>query len=198
LARYKPVIINDVQKGSIAEEAGIEKGDILVSIDGEKVYDIFDFRFLTASECLTLEIQKEDGEIWEIDIEKDEDDDLGLEFEHDMIDEAQSCNNKCIFCFIDQLPGGMRDTLYFKDDDSRLSFLTGNYVTLTNVEKSDIDRIIKYRLSPINVSVHTTNPDLRVFMLKNKFAGNVVTLIKRLVDNGITVKLSDSIMPGYK
>lgn len=187
MARYKPVIINDVQKGSIAEEAGIEKGDILVSIDGEKVYDIFDFRFLTASECLTLEIQKEDGEIWEIDIEKDEDDDLGLEFEHDMIDEAQSCNNKCIFCFIDQLPGGMRDTLYFKDDDSRLSFLTGNYVTLTNVEKSDIDRIIKYRLSPINVSVHTTNPDLRVFMLKNKFAGNVVTLIKRLVDNGITV-----------
>lgn len=187
MARYKPVIINGVQNGSIAEEAGIEKGDILVSIDGEKVYDIFDFRFLTASECLTLEIQKEDGEIWEIDIEKDEDEDLGLEFEHDMIDEAQSCNNKCIFCFIDQLPVGMRDTLYFKDDDSRLSFLTGNYVTLTNVDKSDIERIIKYKLSPINVSVHTTNPDLRVFMLKNKFAGNVVSVIKKLVDNGTTV-----------
>ncbi len=187
LAKLKPVKIKAVFPGSIAEEAGIEKGDILVSVNNEQIYDIFDYRFLTSNESLTLKIRKEDGEIWEIDVEKDEYEDLGLEFLHDMIDEAKSCTNKCVFCFIDQLPKGMRETLYFKDDDSRLSFLTGNYVTLTNMDPDDMDRIIKYKLSPINVSVHTTNPDLRVFMLKNKFAGKVVPRIRRLTGSGITV-----------
>ncbi len=181
------VKVQDVDSGSIAEEAGIEKGDCILSINNEKICDIFDYRFLTASENLTVEIQKADGEVWEIEIEKDEYEDLGLEFENSMIDEARSCTNKCIFCFIDQLPGGMRDTLYFKDDDSRLSFLTGNYVTLTNMDNNALERIIKYRMSPINISVHTTNPDLRVYMLNNKFAGDILNKLKRLTESGITI-----------
>ena len=185
--KEKKIIIESVLSGSIAEEAGIEKGDALVSISGEKVKDIFDYRFLIADESLLLEIQKQDGELWEIEIEKDEYEDLGIEFENSMLDDAKSCTNQCIFCFIDQLPKGMRQTLYFKDDDSRLSFLMGNYITLTNMREEDIDRIIKYKMSPINVSIHTTNPDLRVFMLKNKFAGKVMPKVKRLVDSGITV-----------
>jgi putative radical SAM enzyme (TIGR03279 family) len=176
-----------VLPGSIAEEAGIEKGDILLSVNGEKVKDIFDYRFLIAEESLLLEVKKQDGELWEIEIDKDEYEDLGIDFETSMLDDAKSCTNKCVFCFIDQLPKGMRKTLYFKDDDSRLSFLTGNYVTLTNMSEDDIDRIIKYKMSPINVSIHTTNPDLRIFMLKNRFAGNVIPRVKRLVDAGITV-----------
>ncbi|MEN2776442.1 radical SAM protein [Acetivibrio clariflavus] len=179
--------VKNILPGSIAEEAGIEAGDIILSINGEKIRDIFDYQFLITNENLMVEILKQDGEVWEIEIEKDEYEDLGIEFENMMLDDAKSCNNKCIFCFIDQLPKGMRDTLYFKDDDSRLSFFMGNYVTLTNMSFDDIDRIIKYKMSPINVSVHTTNPDLRVFMLKNKKAGDVVTKIKRLIDGGIEV-----------
>jgi len=181
------VVIYRVLPGSIAHEAGLQVGDILLSINDQVVEDIFDYRFLISDEELILEVQKDDGEIWEVEIEKDEYEDLGIEFEDDLIDEAKSCTNKCIFCFIDQLPKGMRDTLYFKDDDSRLSFLTGNYVTLTNMKDNDIDRIIRYRMTPINVSVHTTNPDLRFFMLKNKFAGNVMSKIKKLTESGITV-----------
>jgi len=173
--------------GSIAEEAGIEKGDKILSINNEKIKDIFDYRFLTAEEKLIIEIQKADGELWEIEIEKDQYEDLGIEFDNSMLDEAKSCTNKCVFCFIDQLPKGMRETLYFKDDDSRLSFLTGNYVTLTNMDKDDIDRIIRYKMSPINVSVHTTNPSLRVHMLNNRFAGDVLDKIKYLVNGGIMV-----------
>jgi len=179
--------IKGVLPGSIAEEAGIEAGDAILSVNGEKIKDIFDYRFLITDENLMLEIVKQDGEIWEIEIEKDEYEDLGIEFENEMLDEAKSCRNKCIFCFIDQLPKGMRETLYFKDDDSRLSFFMGNYVTLTNMSFDDIDRIIKYRMSPINVSVHTTNPDLRVLMLKNKNAGDVVKKIQKLIDGGIEV-----------
>lgn len=182
-----PIVINNVLPDSIAEEAGIEKGDILLTINGESIQDIFDYRFLISDEELTIEIKKEDGEIWEIDIEKFEDEDLGIEFGDELIDEAKSCSNKCIFCFIDQLPKGMRDSLYFKDDDMRLSFLSGNYVTLTNMDDSHIDRIIKYRMSPINISVHTTNPDLRVFMLKNRFAASVMGKIRRLAVSGITL-----------
>jgi len=185
--KYKPIPIKRVLPGSIAEESGLQEGDFLLSVNGEKISDIFDYRFLIAEENLVLEIQKEDGEIWEIEIEKDEYEDLGIEFESLMIDDAKSCRNKCIFCFIDQLPKGMRQTLYFKDDDSRLSFFMGNYVTLTNMSFNDIDRIIKYRMSPINVSVHTSNPDLRVHMLRNKTAGDVMEKIKRLIDGGITV-----------
>lgn len=179
--------IVEVIEGSIAEEVGIEVGDYLVSINNESLCDVFDYRFLISNEELVIEIQKSDGEVWEIEIEKDEYEDLGLEFETSMMDEAKNCTNKCIFCFIDQLPKGMRKTLYFKDDDSRLSFLTGNYVTLTNMKDEDINRIIKYKMSPINVSVHTTNSDLRVFMLKNKFAGNVMNNLKKLCNAGITV-----------
>lgn len=179
--------VKNVLPGSIGEEAGIEAGDSILSINGEKIKDIFDYRFLITDENLLVEILKQNGEIWEIEIEKEEYDDLGIEFESLMIDEAKSCKNKCIFCFIDQLPKGMRDTLYFKDDDSRLSFFMGNYVTLTNVSYDDLDRIIKYRMSPINVSVHTTNPDLRVFMLKNKNAGDVLLKIQKLIDGGIEI-----------
>lgn len=176
-----------VQYDSIAEEAGVEAGDFLLSINKQNIKDIFDYRYYQASEELLLEIEKPDGEIWEIEVEKDENEDLGLEFEDSLIDGAKSCTNKCIFCFIDQLPKGMRETVYFKDDDSRLSFLTGNYVTLTNIKKEELERIIHYRMSPINVSVHTTNPDLRKFMLGNRFAGDVMDKIRMLTNNGIEV-----------
>lgn len=176
-----------VQKNSIAEEAGIEEGDFLLSINKQSIKDIFDYRYFQASEELLLEIEKPDGEIWEVEVEKDESEDLGIEFEDSLIDGAKSCTNKCIFCFIDQLPKGMRETVYFKDDDSRLSFLTGNYVTLTNIKKEELQRIINYRMSPINVSVHTTNPELRKFMLGNRFAGDVLEKIKMLTDSGIEV-----------
>lgn len=185
--KEKEISIDLVLPGSIAEEAGIEKGDVLLSINGEKIKDIFDYRFLITEDNLLLEIKKQDGELWEIEIEKDEYEDIGIEFENSMLDDAKSCTNQCIFCFIDQLPKGMRHTLYFKDDDSRLSFLMGNYVTLTNMREDDIDRIIKYKMSPINVSIHTTNPDLRVKMLKNRFAGEIMAKVKRLVCAGITV-----------
>jgi len=176
-----------VQPGSIAEEAGVEAGDFLVAINDKSIKDVFDYRYYQASEELLLEIEKSHGEIWEIEIDKDENEELGLEFEDSLIDGAKSCTNKCIFCFIDQLPKGMRETVYFKDDDSRLSFLTGNYVTLTNIKKDELKRIIHYRMSPINVSVHTTNPDLRRFMLGNRFAGDVLDKIRMLTDNGIEV-----------
>ncbi len=179
--------VKGILPGGIAEEAGIEAGDAILSINGEKVGDIFDYRFLITDENLVLEILKPDGDIWEIEIEKEEYEDLGIEFESLMIDEAKSCRNKCVFCFIDQLPPGMRHTLYFKDDDSRLSFFMGNYVTLTNMSFEDIDRIIKYRMSPINISVHTTNPHLRVFMLKNKNAQDIMEKIKKLIEGGIEV-----------
>ncbi len=185
--KNKTAVVANVLPGSIAEEAGIEKGDRILSINGEKIRDIFDYRFLTVNEELNIEILKPDGEIWEVEIEKEEYEDLGIEFDSFMMDEASSCTNKCIFCFIDQLPRGMRKTLYFKDDDSRLSFLTGNYVTLTNMKDEEIDRIIRYRMSPINISVHTTNPELRVKMLNNRFAGRILDTMKKLVDGGITL-----------
>lgn len=179
--------IVEVLSGSIAEEIGIEVGDYLVSINSELIGDVFDYRFMVTNEELLLEVQKSNGEIWEVEVEKDEYEDLGLEFEASMMDDAKSCTNNCVFCFIDQLPKGMRETLYFKDDDSRLSFLTGNYVTLTNMKDADIDRIIKYKMSPINISVHTTNSRLRVSMLKNKFAGNIIEKLKKLCSSGISV-----------
>jgi putative radical SAM enzyme (TIGR03279 family) len=179
--------IVEVVPGSIAEEIGIEVGDYLLSINNENFNDVFDYRFLITNEEILLEIQKKNDEIWELEVEKDEYEDLGLEFETSMMDQAKSCTNKCVFCFIDQLPKGMRQTLYFKDDDSRLSFLTGNYVTLTNMNDNDINRIIKYKMSPINVSVHTTNQDLRVFMLKNKNAGGLLKNLKKLCNAGISV-----------
>jgi len=176
-----------VLHGSIAEEAGIQKEDTIVSINGEKIVDIFDYRFLISDEHLLIEVQKRSNEIWEIEIDKAEYEDIGIEFESSLIDEAKRCSNNCIFCFIDQLPPRMRDTLYFKDDDTRLSFLTGNYVTLTNMNDEEIDRIVKYKMSPVNISVHTTNPKLRAFMLNNKSAGDILEKIKKISSSGITI-----------
>lgn len=178
-------IITKVDLGGIAEEVGIEENDVLLSINSNKVNDIIDYKFLSADEEITLEIEKPNGEIWEI--EKEYGEDLGIEFGGGIMDKVKSCSNKCIFCFIDQLPKGMRESLYFKDDDLRLSFLQGNFVTLTNMKEEDIDRIIQYHISPINISVHTTNPELRVEMLNNRFAGKVLERMKRLADAGIKI-----------
>lgn len=187
MSRKKRNVIKAVTHGSAAFDAGIEPGDILLSVNGQGIEDIFDYRFLITEELISVEIEKIDGEIWEVEIEKDVYEDPGLEFEDSLMDESKSCTNKCIFCFIDQLPKGMRETVYFKDDDSRLSFLTGNYVTLTNMKTADLDRIIRYRMSPINVSVHTTDPELRRFMLGSRLAGDVLDKIRMLVSGGITV-----------
>ena len=172
--------ISRVRPGSIGEEAGLKPGDQIVSVNGIRVEDVFDYQYLTEDEYLEVLIRQSDGEEWILEVEKDEEEDLGLDFENGLMDEYRSCRNKCIFCFIDQMPPGMRDTLYFKDDDSRLSFLQGNYVTLTNMDGKDIDRIIRYHLSPINISVHTTNPELRCRMLHNRFAGEALKKIDLL------------------
>lgn len=178
--KLKQNIIIKVEAGSIAEELGIQAGDTLLSINGKQIVDVFDYRYLINEEYIEVEIKKNDGEQWILEIDKDFDEDLGIVFESGLMDNAKSCSNKCIFCFIDQMPPNMRDTLYFKDDDSRLSFLQGNYVTLTNMKQKDIDRIIYYHLSPINISVHTTNLELRKDMLKNKFATNLFDYINQL------------------
>ncbi|MBN2852502.1 MAG: DUF512 domain-containing protein [Clostridia bacterium] len=174
-----------VDKHSIASEVGITEGDLIVSVNGKSIHDIFDYHEYIQERDLLLKVQKPDKEIWEIEIEKEEDEDLGITFENDLIDCEKSCHNKCIFCFIDQLPKGMRETLYFKDDDSRLSFLTGNYVTLTNMSMDDMKRIVRLRMSPINISVHTTNQELRKTMLNNRFAGDILDKIEFLAVNGI-------------
>ncbi|MBU3175126.1 DUF512 domain-containing protein [Clostridium estertheticum] len=188
--------IAKILPGSIAEEIELEVGDRLISINGNKVIDIIDYKFLITDELLIIEIEKVDGEIIEIEFEKDYDEDLGIQFVDAILDRPKSCHNKCIFCFIDQLPGGMRDTLYFKDDDSRLSFFQGNFVTLTNMSEEDIDRIIRYKISPINVSVHTTDVELRKIMLNNKFAGNVYDRLKRLAKAGIKINCQVVACPG--
>ena len=177
--------ITGVEPGSIAEELELEAGDALLLVNGQPVKDVFDYRYLTNEEYLTVLIRKENGEEWELEIEKEYEEDLGLVFESGLMDEYRSCRNKCIFCFIDQMPPGMRETLYFKDDDSRLSFLQGNYVTLTNMSQEDLERVIRYRLEPINISFHTTNPELRCWMLKNRFAGDVCQKAKLLWEAGI-------------
>ena len=160
--------------GGIGEELGIEPGDKLLAINGNEIQDVFDYYYYEESEQLLLLIEKPDGEEWELEIEKDEDESLGIEFDQSLMDEYRSCRNKCMFCFIDQMPKGMRETLYFKDDDSRLSFLQGNYITLTNMSDHDVERIVKYRLEPINISFQTTNPQLRCKMLHNRFAGEAL------------------------
>ena len=167
-------LISAVEDGSIAKEMGIEPGDKLLAINGNEIQDVFDYYYYEESEQLLLLIEKPDGEEWELEIEKDEDESLGIEFDQSLMDEYRSCRNKCMFCFIDQMPKGMRETLYFKDDDSRLSFLQGNYITLTNMSDHDVERIVKYRLEPINISFQTTNPQLRCKMLHNRFAGEAL------------------------
>ena len=177
--------IRAVLPGSIAEELELEPGDVLLAVNDHEIEDVFDYHYYTNEEYLTVLVRKPDGEEWELEIEKEFEEDLGIEFESSLMDDYRSCRNHCIFCFIDQMPPGMRETLYFKDDDSRLSFLQGNYVTLTNMSDHDIDRIIHYHLGPINISFQTTNPDLRCKMLHNRFAGDVFPKIRRLADTGI-------------
>lgn len=188
--------IEEVAKGSIAEELEIEAGDILLTINGNRVKDIIDYKYLISDEYIILEVKKPNGDVWEYEIEKEYDEDLGIIFTNPLIDQAKNCRNKCIFCFIDQLPPNMRETLYFKDDDSRLSFLQGNFITLTNMNDSEIDRIIDYRLSPINISIHTTNPDLRIKMLNNKNAGRILDIIKRFYDAKLEINCQIVLVPG--
>ncbi|MGN1196583.1 MAG: DUF512 domain-containing protein [Acetatifactor sp.] len=178
-------MVSRVLPGSIAEELEITTGDRLISINGNEMEDIFDYQFLTQDEYIEVLIEKPDGEQWLLEVDKDADEDLGIEFENGLMDEYRHCCNKCVFCFIDQMPPGMRETLYFKDDDSRLSFLQGNYVTLTNMSESDIERICKYHLSPINISFQTMNPELRCKMLNNRFAGEALKKVDILKEAGI-------------
>ncbi len=175
--------ITAVAPGSIGEELELEPGDILLAIDGEEIEDIFDYDYMTDSESFVMMVRKANGEDWELEIESGGED-LGLTFENGLMSDYRSCRNKCIFCFIDQMPPGMRETLYFKDDDSRLSFLQGNYVTLTNMSDRDIDRIIRFHLAPINISIQTMNPKLRCKMLNNRFAGDALKKIDRLYGAG--------------
>ena len=176
--------IAKILPGSIGEELELEVGDLILAVNDQSIEDVFDYQFLINDEYIELTVLKNNGEEWILEIDKDADEDLGIEFESNLMDEYHSCTNKCIFCFIDQLPKGMRPTMYFKDDDSRLSFLQGNYITLTNMKDKDLNRIIKYNLSPINISVHTTNPELRCMMLHNRFAGKINDQIQKLYDAG--------------
>lgn len=190
-------IIKYVEPDSIAEEIGLEAGDIIEKINGVEIKDVLDYRFLINDEFITLTVLTKQGETAEVDIEKDAYEPLGVEFENSLMDKPLHCTNKCVFCFIDQLPKGMRESLYFKDDDTRLSFFQGNYVTFTNLDDDEIDRIIRLRISPINISVHTMNPELRVKMLKNPKAARLPEIMKRLCDNGIIMNCQIVLCPNY-
>lgn len=190
------VKIFDVTTGSHADKAGIKKGETILSINSNEIVDVLDYRFYQVNRKLTLEVADEDKNVRTIEMTKGEYEEIGLEFETYLMDKQHSCRNKCIFCFIDQLPKGMRESLYFKDDDSRLSFLFGNYITLTNITEHEIDRIIKMHISPINVSVHTTNPELRCKMMNNRFAGDTLKYLKRFADAGITLNCQIVSCPG--
>lgn len=191
------VIIKSVDKGSPAYKHGIKQGDIILSIDGNDIMDVLDYRFYQNNSRLKVKILTESGKEKTVKIGKKEYEELGLNFETYLMDKKHSCLNKCIFCFIDQLPKGLRESLYFKDDDSRLSFLFGNYITLTNITEHEIERIIKMHISPINISVHTTNPELRVKMMTNKNAGKVLSVINRFNDAGIKINCQLVLVPGY-
>lgn len=182
MKKYNGHLIKSIKENSIASELELVPGDRLIKINDDIIEDVFDYHYMINDEYIELEVVKANGEEWILEVYKDYDEDLGIEFEQSLMDEYRSCTNKCIFCFIDQMPKGMRETLYFKDDDSRLSFLQGNYITLTNMKDKDIDRIIKYHLCPINISVQTTNKELRCKMLNNRFAGEALDKIKKLRD----------------
>ena len=192
-----PALVSDVLKGSIAEELQIDKGDEILSIDGEKMSDMIDYNFFCKSDFLTLEVKKSNGEIVVIELEKDYDDDLGIVFESAVFDRVKPCLNKCIFCFVDQQPKGLRDTLYIKDDDYRLSYLQGTYITLTNLTDKDRERIKRMHLGPFYVSVHTTNPALRVQMLRNPNAGKIMDNLKWFRKNKIPFHAQIVLCPGY-
>lgn len=178
-------VVKSVDPFSIAEECGIEKGDVILKVNNKEFTDVLDFRFLTSDEHYVINVRKGDGSIEEIEVYNELYEQFGCEFENSLMDSPKTCRNKCIFCFMDQLPPNMRKTMYFKDDDVRLSFLEGNYVTLTNLDDKEIDRICSLKISPINVSVHATDPDLRCRMLNNRFAGNVLSVMERFAKSGI-------------
>ena len=190
------VRVTGVAENSLAERIGVKAGDDLISVNGNEIADVLDYRYYLAEETVTLSLLR-DGETLSFTVKKDTYDDVGLLFETPLMDKKHSCKNKCIFCFIDQLPKGLRETLYFKDDDSRLSFLHGNYITLTNMTDKDIDRIVKMRFSPINISVHTTNPTLRVAMMKNKRAGEVLSYIGRIAEAGLSIHAQIVLCKGW-
>lgn len=190
------VKISGVERHSPAAKAGVQVGETLLQIDENEIEDVLDYRFYMTAERLTLLLRSPDGEERRVKIRKDEYDDLGLDFETYLMDEQRSCRNKCVFCFIDQMPPGMRETLYFKDDDARMSFLYGNYITLTNLSEHDIARTIRMKISPINISVHTTNPELRCRMMNNRFAGKVLEIMQRFSDAGIAMNAQLVLCPG--
>ena len=187
MRKINKVLVYGVKEGSIAEEIGLVKGDYIITINGEEIIDILDYKFQVADEYIELEIEHQDGEIEIFEIEKDSGEELGIIFESELIDEPRSCYNKCIFCFMEQLPKNVRDTLVFKDDDYRLSFFSGNYITMTNMKECDVDRIIRYRLSPINISIHATDEKVRCQMLNNRFAGKVLGYLDKLYQANITI-----------
>ena len=192
-----PALVSDVVSGSIAEELEITKGDVILSIDGEKMQDMIDYKFLCKNELITVEVQKINGGIEEIELEKDFDEDLGIVFESAVFDKVKPCLNNCIFCFVAQQPEGLRDTLYVKDDDYRLSYLQGTYITTTNLTDKDKERISKLHLGPFYISVHTTNPELRVKMLKNPNAGKIMENLKWFADNEIPFHVQIVLCPDY-
>ena len=181
----KDAVVKSVVPYSIADEIGVEQGDIITKIDGKDILDILDFKFLSSSDYYVITIKKKNGDIEEIEIYNDDYEEFGVEFTHQLIDDAKTCRNKCIFCFMDQLPKNMRSTMYFKDDDIRLSFLQGNYVTLTNLNEEDIKRVIDLKISPINISVHVTDGEKRKMMLNNRFADKLMDIMKRFAKGGI-------------
>lgn len=176
-----------VDQDSPADRAGLRAGQILLSIDGTSIRDVLDYKFYSYDAKLILKIQDEDGMVRDIPVHKHEGEPLGLTFEHYLMDGMKQCSNKCVFCFIDQLPKGMRETLYVKDDDARMSFLMGNYISMTNLSEADVDRILRMHISPVNISVQTTNPELRVKMLQNKRAGEALKIMNRFAEGGITM-----------
>lgn len=190
------VLISGVEKGSPAARAGICPGEMLIAIGGNEIVDVLDYRFYMMESVLRLQLMDEHGGEREVTVRKGEYDDLGLQFNTYLMDKQRSCRNKCVFCFIDQMPPGMRETLYFKDDDARMSFLYGNYITLTNLSEHDIERTIRMKISPINISVHTTNPELRCRMMNNRFAGEALKTMKRFADAGIALNAQLVLCPG--
>ncbi len=189
------VTITGVEPGSRAQRLGIQPGDVLVSLNGHEIVDVLDYRFFETEKELRVRLTRA-GKPFTVDLAKPQYASLGLEFETYLMDRQRSCRNKCVFCFIDQLPKGMRETLYFKDDDDRLSFLFGNYITLTNIDDREIDRILQMRISPINVSVHTMDPELRCKMMGNRFAGDSLRHLYRLAEGGIRLNCQIVLCPG--
>lgn len=192
-----PVKISSVDKHSPAEKCGIKSGDMLISINGNEIEDVLDFRFYMTEKRLNIVLERDGKPLTALLKKRDEYDETGMEFDTYLMDKQHSCKNKCIFCFIDQLPKGLRPSLYFKDDDSRLSFLFGNYITLTNLTEHEIERVIKMHISPVNISVHTTNPELRCKMMKNRFAGEALSALYRFAEAGIKLNTQLVLCPGY-